>query len=73
MIELTIQLTEEKNKCLYQQIYEHIRDEIRGEASCGREASLNSFSGSAFAGGKEHGGFCLRTVGGGGISGSKAP
>lgn len=30
MTELTIQLNEEKNKCLYQQIYEYIRDEIRG-------------------------------------------
>lgn len=30
MTELTIQLTEETNKCLYQQIYEYIRDEIRG-------------------------------------------
>lgn len=26
---MTIQLTDEKNKCLYQQIYEYIRDEIR--------------------------------------------
>ncbi len=29
MTDLTIQLTDEKNKCLYQQIYEYIRDEIR--------------------------------------------
>ena len=29
MIDLTIQLTDEGKECLYQQIYEHIRDEIR--------------------------------------------
>lgn len=29
MTDLTIQLTDEKNKCLYLQIYEYIRDEIR--------------------------------------------
>lgn len=29
MTDLTIQLTNEKNKCLYLQIYEYIRDEIR--------------------------------------------
>jgi len=29
MNDLTIRLTEEKDKCLYQQIYEYIRDEIR--------------------------------------------
>ncbi|MDE7250289.1 MAG: PLP-dependent aminotransferase family protein, partial [Lachnospiraceae bacterium] len=29
MADLTIQLTDEKNKCLYLQIYEYIRDEIR--------------------------------------------
>lgn len=30
MTDLAIQLTENTNKCLYQQIYEYIRDEIRG-------------------------------------------
>ena len=30
MTDLAIQLTEKSNKCLYQQIYEYIRDEIRG-------------------------------------------
>ena len=29
MIDLAIQLTDDGEKCLYQQIYEHIRDEIR--------------------------------------------
>ena len=29
MAGLTIQLTDGAEKCLYQQIYEHIRDEIR--------------------------------------------
>ena len=29
MTDLTIQLTDEKNKYLYLQIYEYIRDEIR--------------------------------------------
>lgn len=29
MTDITIQLTDEKNKCLYLQIYEYIRDEIR--------------------------------------------
>ena len=30
MTDLAIQLTEKSDKCLYQQIYEYIRDEIRG-------------------------------------------
>ena len=51
MYDMTIRLRTDSDKCLYQQIYEHIRQEIR-------EGKL--LAGRISAGGEKHCGLCLR-------------
>ena len=57
MYDMTIRLRTDSDKCLYQQIYEHIRQEIREGKLL---ASLHAFSGRISAGGEKHCGLCLR-------------
>ena len=68
MYDMTIELHTDSGKCLYEQIYEHIKKEIRdGKLLAGREASLHAFSGRVFTGGAKHGGLCLRAASGRGL------
>ncbi len=61
MYDMTIRLRTDSDKCLYQQIYEHIRQEIRGrEASGRREASLHAFFLAEYLQvARKYGGLCL--------------
>ena len=59
MYDMTIRLRTDSDKCLYQQIYEHIRQEIREGKLGRREASLHAFFGRISAGGQKYGGLCL--------------
>jgi len=56
MLELTIELKTGSAKCLYEQIYEHIRKEIKEGKLPRREASLYTFVGGKFTGCQKYSG-----------------